>query len=43
MALLSCHCNAVVAIRTKSAQKSKTPQAQARWGIVIRPITGTVG
>src|ERR1700753_268929 len=24
----------------KSAQKSKTPQAQARWGFIVRPDTG---
>jgi hypothetical protein len=36
MALLS-----LSVVRTKSAKKSKTPQAQARWGFVIRPGAGT--
>jgi len=25
----------------KSAQKSKTPQAQARWGFIVRPGAST--
>jgi hypothetical protein len=33
----------VSAVRTKSAQKSKTPQAQVRWGIIVRPDAGTAG